>query len=142
MQKVQSDTSVRDVFYQADPYNAEGSRVSKCNSSAVVAAAAAVATLAAPGATLTNYIEGFDVTGMGATAAVSVSVVVSGLLGGSLSFVCPVVAGATVANPRLTVTFPHPLPASAANTAIVVTVPSFGAGNLAAAVAAYGFAAV
>ena len=37
------------------------------------------------------------------------------------------------------VRFPQPLPASAVNTAITVTVPSFGAGNTNAAVVVYGF---
>lgn len=141
MQVVQSDATMRDVVHQADPYTAELSRVSKCNGSAAVAAASAVATLAAPADGKTNYIEGFRVTGMGATAAGQVSVVVSGLLGGSLTFIQPVPAGAGVALAGLDITFPHPLPASAPDTAIVVTVPSLGAGNLAAACAAYGFAA-
>jgi hypothetical protein len=39
----------------------------------------------------------------------------------------------------LIVTFPVPLAGSAVNTAIVVTVPSFGAGNGHATVTAWGF---
>lgn len=103
-----------------------------------VAAASAVATLPAV-ASRTNYITGFDMTGTGATAAAVVTVTVAGLAGGSITFIATAVAGATLANPVLSIRFPAPIPASAVNTAITVTCPSLGAGNTNNVVNAYGF---
>ena len=54
-------------------------------SSGDVANASAVATLAAPGAGLTNYVTGFTITFSGATAASVVLATLTGLLGGTLS---------------------------------------------------------
>lgn len=107
-------------------------------SSGNVANASAVATLAGAAA-LTTYISGFEITGGGATAASLVTAVVSGLLGGSLSYTFAVPAGATLGASALVVPFFPPLPASAVNTAIVVTLPALGAGNTNAAVSAHGF---
>jgi hypothetical protein len=88
------------------------------------------------------YIEGFDVTGGGATAAALVEITTTGL-SNNLKFEVPVAAGVTapmIANvPVYSVRFPTPIPASAANTNIVVTLPSFGAGNTNAAITVYGF---
>lgn len=108
------------------------------NSSGNVAAAAAVATLAGA-AGRTTYISGFEVTGAGATGAAVVTVVVSGILGGSLTYVLAIPAGATLQVTPLIVEFAPSLPASAQNTAIVVTAASFGAGNTNAATVAHGF---
>lgn len=103
-----------------------------------VADGAAVATL--PGvAGKTTYITGFDITAAGATAAAVVLAAVAGLLAGAQSFVYAAPAGATVQGPTLSIRFPAPLPASAVNTAITVTLPALGAGNTNAAVVAYGF---
>jgi len=116
------------------------------NSSGNVAAASAVATLPAAAGKLTS-IEGFDITGSGATAASIVIVTVTGLLAGTLSFDVVVPAGVTTGiggtgNPGvIPIRFPTPLPASALNTPIVVTVPSFGSGNTNACVTAYGIQA-
>ena len=92
----------------------------------------------------TQYLEGFDVTGGGATAASIIEVSVTGLAGGTLKFEMNVLAGVTGpvnAQGGLFIRFPEPLPASALNSAITVTVPSFGAGNTNASVVAYGFLA-
>jgi hypothetical protein len=92
----------------------------------------------------TQYLEGFDVTGGGATAASIIEISVTGLAGGTLKFEMNVLAGVTGpvnAQGGLSIRFPEPLPASALNSAITVTVPSFGAGNTNAAVVAYGFLA-
>lgn len=98
----------------------------------------AVATLAgAPGQT--TYITGFQITGGGATASALVSPTVAGLLGGTATYTYGVVAGATAANPTLQVTFSPAIPASALNTAIVVTAPAFGAGSTNATVTAQGY---
>lgn len=102
------------------------------------AAAILTATLAGVAGKLT-YITGFQITGAGATAAAIVTVTVTGLLGGTQNYKLVIPAGATLGVTPLLVNFARPLPASALNTAIVVTVPSFGAGNTDAAVAAQGF---
>lgn len=108
------------------------------NASANGAAGAIAATLPAVAAK-TNYLSGFEITSGGATAASLVDVTVTGLLGGTATYVLGVVAGAAAPNAPLVVQFNPPIPASAANTAIAVNVPSLGAGNLKARVVAHGF---
>ena len=93
-----------------------------------VANASAVATLT-PSTTTTAYISGFEVTGSGATAGLPVTVTVAGLLGGTRSYTYTFVAGVLVGNTPLIIAYDPPLPASAINTAIVVTCPASGAGG-------------
>ncbi len=102
-----------------------------------------VATLPAT-ANRTQYLEGFDITGSGATSATVIEVSVTGLKGGTIKYECPIVAGVNLAafplsGPIYSIRFPEPLPASGTNIAISVTVPSFGSGNTNASVVAYGF---
>lgn len=104
------------------------------------AASAITATLPAA-AGKTTYITGFEVTGGGATAASVVAVTVTGTVTGTLSYRIAVPAGATAGITPLVVEFTRPIPASAANTAITVNVPSLGAGNTDAAAAAHGYQA-
>lgn len=108
------------------------------NSSGNVAAAIAAATLVAIAAK-TAFISGFEVTGSGATAGLPVSVTVTGLLGGTLTYTYTAVAGVLLANQPLIVEFNPPLPASAVNTNIVVSCPSLGLGNTNNTVNAHGF---
>jgi hypothetical protein len=68
-----------------------------------------------------------------------VQVTVSGLLGGSRIYIFGVPAGAGVPATPLVVDFNPPLPASATNTSIAVSMPTLGAGNTNAAVVAQGF---
>jgi hypothetical protein len=103
-----------------------------------VANASAVATLTGS-ATTTVYCTGFEVTGAGATAGLPVIVTVAGLLGGTRSYIYVFEAGVLVGNKPLAVQYAPPLPASAVNTAIVVTCPAGGAGNTNNAVVAHGF---
>src|SRR5690242_11450606 len=103
-----------------------------------VAAASAAATLAAA-AGVTTYISGFLITASGATAASVVTGTITGVITGTLHFTYVAVAGATTACQPLSVEFPYPIPASAVNTAIVVTLPSLGSGNTNATVSAFGF---
>lgn len=99
--------------------------------------AAAVATLAGV-AGKTTWISGFEVTAAGSTAALVVLVTMTGpVTGGTWVFVFP--AGATVAAQSLIVEFVEPIPASALNTAIAITLPAGGAGNTNASVTAHGF---
>lgn len=106
--------------------------------SAVVTAAVAAATMPAVAAK-TNYVTGFEITGGGATAASLIEVVLSGLLGGDTTYVIAVPAGATLGITPLLVNFIPAIPASAVNTAIAITAPSFGAGNTKAMAAIHGY---
>ena len=105
--------------------------------SAVVAAATNNQTLAGA-AGRTTYIEGFTVSGLGATAGSTIAITVTGIAN-TLTYEYTVPAGVAAAAPLLDIRFPDPIPATAANTPIVVNVPSFGAGNTAATASAYGF---
>lgn len=107
-------------------------------SSGDVANATATATLAAAAGQFT-YLSGFVITGAGATGASVVTATVAGVTGGPLSYDIAVPAGAAVGITPLMVTFTTPVRSSAVNTAIVVSAPPFGAGNLHAAVSATGF---
>lgn len=86
----------------------------------------------------TTYITGFDISGLGATAGSTITVTVTGLAN-TLTYYYTVPAGVSTAAPTWNVRFDPPIPASATNTAVVVNVPSFGAGNTTAAVNAFGF---
>ena len=102
-------------------------------------AGAGAITLTLPGVlNKTTWIQGFIVTGLGATAASTIAVTITGLQN-TLTFYFTVALGATVADTPLVIPFSAPIPASAPNTAIVVNVPSFGGGNTNAAASAWGF---
>lgn len=107
-------------------------------SSGNVANASAAATLTAP-AGKTAFIAGFVVSGAGATAGAVVSVTVTGVTGGTMTFTYTAVTGATVGNTPLVVSLPYAVPASAMNTNIVVTCPALGAGNTNNSVVAFGY---
>lgn len=108
-------------------------------SSGNVAAATATATLTGA-ASQTTYITGFQINGSGATAASVVNATITGLVGGAtLTYPVSVTAGAILTNQPVTVSFYPPLPASAANTSIVISCPSLGAGNTNNAVNAQGY---
>jgi len=107
-------------------------------SSGNVANAQAVATLPAA-AGKTTWITGFQCTASGATAALPVVVTVTGTISSNMSFIFSFVTGALLGSPMLAIAFPQPIPASAVNTAIVVTLPAGGLGNTNATVTAQGF---
>lgn len=87
---------------------------------------------------LTTHICGFQVTGMGATAALQVTVQISdGTWNQYYEVAVPADVDASIE--PLIVNLPFPFPASAPNTAITVVVPDFGAGCTAFAVNAQGF---
>lgn len=104
--------------------------------SGTVAAASAVATLPASSG-YTTYITGFEVSGAGSTAGGVILVTVAGLAAGTITYALCIPAGVLVpvSFPR---TFGVGLPALISSV-IVVTAPSFGAGNTNATVVAYGF---
>lgn len=103
-----------------------------------VANASAAATLTGT-ATTTVYLAGFQVTGTGATGVSVATVTVAGLLGGTRHYTYTFPAGVTTPCQPLMVAFDPPLPASAVNTAIVVTCPASGAGGTNNTVVAHGF---
>lgn len=107
-------------------------------SSGNVANAVATATLPAVSGK-TTYITGFAITGAGATGAAVVLATLAGLIGGTATYVVVAPAGATTSITPLVVQFPMPLPASAVNTAITLSLPALGSGNTNAAVVAHGF---
>ena len=98
--------------------------------SGVVAAAAATAAMPAV-AGKTNYLMGFEFSGLGATGASVVTATLTGLLGGTRSYTISVPAGATLQTTPATIfiKFAIAVPASAPNTAITWSVPSLGTGN-------------
>lgn len=108
----------------------------KTGASGNVANASAVATLAAVSGR-TNYITGFQVTSAGATGPLAVNVTVTGLITGTATYTF--VHGTVPALTTLIVPFDRPIPASATNTAITVTLPASGAGGLNAAACVQGF---
>jgi hypothetical protein len=121
------------------PWGAPGSGATAViSSSANQANANAVATLTAT-ASQTAWITGFVATATGATAGLAVNITVAGILGGTLNFAFAFPAGVLVGAVPLVVEFPQPIPASAANVNIVVTLPASGAGGTNAAVVATGF---
>lgn len=130
--RMRGDTSGMNVA----PYPAGATALAA--SSGNVANSSAAATLAgAVGAT--TYISGFVCTAGGATAGSVVTVTVTGTTGGTMSYTFAAPTGAAVGASPLVVQFPRAVPASATNTAIVVTMPALGAGNTNATVSATGF---
>lgn len=103
-----------------------------------VANAVATATIPAI-AGKTAYISGFTISGLGATAALGVNPTITGVISGTKTYAYAAVAGAGLVNQVLDVQFCPPIPASAVNTAIAVSCPALGAGNLFNTVNAYGF---
>ena len=91
-----------------------------------------------PGATA--FLEGFMVGGFGATSSVTVTCVVTGLLGGTpATFPYAVPGGTTVVATPLVQTFPAALPASGPTTSVTVTVGAFGAGSTSTTVTIFGY---
>jgi hypothetical protein len=94
---------------------------------------------ASGGAKRFTYICGFAATAGGATAAAVVNLTITNLVTGTATYTYGAVAGAGVPSPSLVVPFSPCLPANAANTAIVVSMPSLGTGNTNATVSAWGY---
>ncbi len=89
----------------------------------------------------TNYAQGFEVTGSGANTGVVINVTVTGTTN-TLNYAVQVVgtaAGPMNALGGLKVRFPEAIPASATNTAITLTVPSFGTGATEQSATIYGY---
>lgn len=109
------------------------------NSSGNVANSPAVATLAGV-SNKTTYIQGLIITPGGATAAAVVTATLAGITGGPLSFTASAPSPAGNAGPVIIINFGvGGLPASTANTSIVLTLPALGTGNTNASVSAWGY---
>lgn len=87
----------------------------------------------------TNYMTGFQLTAGGATAGACVMATVTGLIGGTQNYTFCAATGPDVGSTPLDYSFWPPLPASAANTAITVTLPALGAGNTNATASVQGY---
>jgi hypothetical protein len=124
------------VIVSAAPYATVQTAINA--SSGNVANAAATATLTGT-ATTRVYISGFSCQMGGATAAAEALITVTGLIGGTETYVTGAPLGATVPPTILTRAFSPPVPASAVNTNIVVSQAAGGAGNANAACSAEGF---
>jgi hypothetical protein len=94
-------------------------------SSGVVAAATATATLPAVTGS-SNYLCGFSVSSLGATAATTVQVTVTGLNGGTQTYIYAVVAGATTKNADLIVNFSNCIQSANPGQAITVSMSHAG----------------
>jgi hypothetical protein len=109
-------------------------------SSGNVANAAATATFPAKPGVL-NLLCGFSFTSTGSTAAQVVLMTITGLNGGTATYVYASQAGVTLNNPVLTEDFTPCVPATGPNVAIVVSMPALGSGNTNAALTAMGYGA-
>ncbi len=88
-----------------------------------------------------TYITGFDITGGGAASQTVVTVTLSGLAVNPAFAVSVVALGPSVPMVPIVKVFPQPIPASTMGGTVGISLPSFGAGNIAAAVNLYGFQA-
>lgn len=122
------------------PTSRPNGAVPETATSGIVSNAAAAATLATS-ATTTTYIEGFECTAGAATGAAMVKIIVSGTITGSMTYYTAVTNATTFvpAPIPMVVEYASPIPASAANTTIVVTMDAVGTGGATAVCNAHGF---
>ena len=105
---------------------------------------AALTIALAPGANQRAHVTGFEITGLGATAASTVVVTLGPLLnsGGAavtLTYILEIVAGVTTPVTSLIVEFLDPLPCSVIGGNLTLTCAAFGAGNTNSAANLHGF---
>ena len=113
---------------------------------AVPVAAVATAANAATAPTLpaavgkTTYVSGIQFSAASPTAATVIGANLQGVLGGTVQYVLPLpAAAAQAALTPFAVVFNPPVPASAANTAITLSVSAVGAGSITQTAAIQGF---
>ena len=106
-----------------------------------ITAQALTVTIAAAGGQTMNYVCGFALTGGGATAAQLSLVTLTGVNGGTQNYTWGSVTGVALNSPPLIVTFTPCQPASAPNTALVLSVPTLGAGNVSVGATLWGYRA-
>jgi hypothetical protein len=107
-------------------------------SSGNVANAAATAALPAKVGVL-NILCGFQFTAAGATGASVVVMTITGLNGGTASYIYAAPAGVTAMGPMLQDDFTPCVPASGPNVAITASMPALGSGNTNAALTIMGY---
>lgn len=107
-------------------------------SSGTVANGSTVATLAAA-VGKTTYVTGFIISGTGATIGLAVAPTLVGVISGTMTFAYAAIAGALLMSTPMVVTFPKPIPASAVNMAITLTVPALGLGNTNSTAVIFGY---
>jgi hypothetical protein len=123
-------------FPSVSPYPTSASPLTV--SSGSLSNTAATATLGAI-ASRVNYVAGFSVTATGATTLQNVLVTLTNTTGGTLTWLFQFPAGVSTLAQSLELQFNPPLEASAANTAMVLTLPAGGSGNIGACVTMWGF---
>lgn len=100
----------------------------------------ASAILGAGGSGKTTYVQGFTITGLGATAAGAVIATLGNLIGGIImNFDVAIPAGVTAGITPIVVNFDTPIAASGPNAGITLSVPAAGAGNTAVHCNIWGF---
>lgn len=113
--------------------------------SGVISAASGNKANASAAATFTKtstnlwYVTGIEVTASGATAGLPVLVTLTGVLGGTLTWIFTYPAGVLVGAAPLVLDFEPPLVSVDANTDVVLTLPASGAGGTNASVVMHGF---
>jgi hypothetical protein len=120
------------------PPGAAGNPATQVNASGTGAASAVNITLPAAVGKIT-YCTGIVVTGAGATAASNITVTITNVLNGPMSFKIVIPAGVNTSITPLVYNFNPPLQGLGLNTAINFNVPSFGAGNTDSAAMINGF---
>lgn len=117
------------------PYPASAQPVAA--SSGNLSNAEAIATL--PGApNLLTYITSFQCTSTGSDIVLGVTITVAGVVGGTQSYAFNT-GDNKIAGDQMIIPYSYPLPASAENTPIVVSMPANGVGNTHASCSAQGF---
>ena len=131
-------TTVSGVNISTTPSPYPAGAVPVSSNSGNVANGSAVATLpAAPGKT--TYVTDFEITAGGATLGLLVNPTLTGLVGGTATYVFGAVAGVLAVDSPMIMPFPAALPASGPNVPIVLTLPALGTGNTNAAVTIHGY---
>jgi len=121
-------------------YSANGFPVGATPWAFASANANAINTLTAPAvAGKTNYISSLQIMSGGSTAGAIQLCPLAGVQGGTINYVCEAPTGGLLFGKPIIVNFNPPLPASAVNTAITLTMPASGAGTNVQSVAMQGY---
>lgn len=119
------------------PGNAYTLQTAFCQTSATAASANTITVAGLAGKTI--YVTGFEITGSGATATSDITITLASGGTTQATYVLDVPAGVTTANANLFVEYSSPIVGLASGNNAVLTVPSFGSGNTAAAVTIHGY---
>lgn len=132
------------------PFNGDGSvkvNWSEYPSSATVlhvttvGAAAALSASLASTASQTTYLQGYAISGGGATAAATLTATISGLTGTNMAVGYFVTTGTTIGSSPVIVNFTRAIPASGTNISVTINLPSLGAGNSSTVLSIFGYRA-